>query len=126
MFEIELLICIKINFAFNNLQWLICHKTQPNRIKSNHKFFLSFLSYFEIVPNDEMRTTQEFYELFWTNLGDSALQKRCCTATYLSFHKPAKQDEQDMWDTVGEVRTNPWAMLSYELLYMDVPVLTNT
>ena len=27
LFEIELIICIKIDFALNNLQWLICHKT---------------------------------------------------------------------------------------------------
>ena len=28
MFEIELIICIKMDLAFNNLQRLICHKTQ--------------------------------------------------------------------------------------------------
>ena len=29
LFEIELTICIKIDLALNNLQRLICHKTQP-------------------------------------------------------------------------------------------------
>ena len=29
MFEIELVICIKMDLALNNLQRLICHKTQP-------------------------------------------------------------------------------------------------
>ncbi len=29
MFEIELIICIKIDLALNNLQRLICHKNQP-------------------------------------------------------------------------------------------------
>ena len=28
LFEIELIICIKMNLALNNLQRLICHKTQ--------------------------------------------------------------------------------------------------
>ena len=28
--EIELFICIKMDFALNNLQRLICHKTQTN------------------------------------------------------------------------------------------------
>ena len=30
MFEIELLICIKLNLALTNLQWLMCHKIKPN------------------------------------------------------------------------------------------------
>ena len=30
LFEIELFICIKIDLALNNLQVLICHKTQTN------------------------------------------------------------------------------------------------
>ena len=29
LFEIELLICIKMDLALNNLQRLICHKNQP-------------------------------------------------------------------------------------------------
>ena len=29
LFKIELFICIKMDLAFINLQWLICHKTQP-------------------------------------------------------------------------------------------------
>ena len=29
LFEIELIIYIKIDLALNNLQRLICHKTQP-------------------------------------------------------------------------------------------------
>ena len=32
-FEIELFICIKIDLPFNNLQRLICHKTQTNKTK---------------------------------------------------------------------------------------------
>ena len=26
-------ICIKMDLALNNLQWLICHKTKPNPTK---------------------------------------------------------------------------------------------
>ena len=29
MFEIELIICMKMDFALNKLQGLICHKNQP-------------------------------------------------------------------------------------------------
>ena len=28
----EVIIYIKMDLALNNLQWLICHKTQPNTI----------------------------------------------------------------------------------------------
>ena len=28
-FDIELIICIKLNLTLNKLQWLIFHKTQP-------------------------------------------------------------------------------------------------
>ena len=31
LLEIELIICIKMDLALNNLQWLICHKTKPNQ-----------------------------------------------------------------------------------------------
>ena len=30
LFEIELIICIKMDLALNNLQRLICHKTQTS------------------------------------------------------------------------------------------------
>ena len=31
LFEIELLISIKMDLALNNLQWLMYHKTKPNQ-----------------------------------------------------------------------------------------------
>ena len=34
LLKIELFICMKMNLALNNLQWLICHKIKPNQIKS--------------------------------------------------------------------------------------------
>ena len=38
MFEIELIICIKMDLALNNLQRLICYKTQPtNQPTNQHK-----------------------------------------------------------------------------------------
>ena len=30
--EIELIICIKMDLALDNLQWLVCDKTQQNQI----------------------------------------------------------------------------------------------
>ena len=35
LFEIELIICIKIDLALNNLQRLICHKIQPTNQPTN-------------------------------------------------------------------------------------------
>ena len=32
LFEIDWIICIKMDLALNNLQRLICHKTQPTNI----------------------------------------------------------------------------------------------
>ena len=34
LFEIELYICITMELSFNNLQWLICHKTKSNHLVS--------------------------------------------------------------------------------------------
>ena len=33
LFEIELFICIKMDLALNDLQWLICYKSKPNQTK---------------------------------------------------------------------------------------------
>ena len=53
-----------------------------------------------------MAIAQEYYELYWINPGGSIPQNNYCTATYQSSRKPSKLDEQDMQDTVGEVRMN--------------------
>ena len=56
---------------------------------------------------------QECYKLYWTNPGSNIPQNTSCMATYLLSLKLSKLDEQDMWDTAGEVRTNLWATFSY-------------
>ena len=47
LFEIELIICTKMDLAFDNLQRLICHKTQTNKQTNIHlhtvKYFQVFL-----------------------------------------------------------------------------------
>ena len=58
-----------------------------------------------------MAIEQDCYELYGTNPGGSILQNSSCTATYHSFRKPSKSDEQGMRDTAGEVRTNSLALL---------------
>ena len=50
MFEIELFICIKMDLALNNRQWLICHKTKPNF----HFFFCIWSCQIKI-------TSEQFY-----------------------------------------------------------------
>ena len=37
MFEIEQFICIKMDLALNNRQWLMCHKTKPNQTNTHTK-----------------------------------------------------------------------------------------
>ena len=46
-------------------------------------------------------TAQECYELYWTNPGSNS-----CMATYLLSLKPSKWDEQGIWETAGELKTN--------------------
>ena len=49
---------------------------------------------------------QECYGLYWTNPGGNIPQNNSCMATNHPSRKPSKLDEQDMWDTAGELRTN--------------------
>ena len=44
LFEIELFICIKMDLALNDLQGLICHKTQTNKmyLLSKHPMALQY------------------------------------------------------------------------------------
>ena len=35
MIEIDLYICIKMDLALNNLQWLMCNKNKANQSKPN-------------------------------------------------------------------------------------------
>ena len=59
---------------------------------------------------------QECYMLYWTNPGGNIPQNSCCTATYNLSRNPSKLNEQDMWDSAGEVRTNSYAIYSCETL----------
>ena len=49
LFEIELIICIRMDLALNNLQRLICHKTQasnqPTNLLSLHGIMVKVLDY---------------------------------------------------------------------------------
>ena len=45
----ELMICIKMDLALNNLQKLICHKTQPTNLNKNQTHNLVVISpYFDL------------------------------------------------------------------------------
>ena len=59
-----------------------------------------------------MGITQRCYMLFWTNHGSSTPQNNSCKATYLSSHKPSKEDEQDI---LGQ--THEW--MSFMILLLD-------
>ena len=52
MFEIQLIICLKMDLALNNLQRLICHKTQTTnqltRLVVWLQLFLSVCKLFEL------------------------------------------------------------------------------
>ena len=49
---------------------------------------------------------QELCKLYWTSPGSSIPQNSSSTGANHPSRKPSKLDEQDMWDTAGEVRTN--------------------
>ena len=49
---------------------------------------------------------QQCCELYWTNPRGNIPQNCSCTTTYHLSQKPSWLDEEDMWDTAGEVRTN--------------------
>ena len=36
-----MMICIKMDLALNNLQWLICHETKPINCYEAYSFFIS-------------------------------------------------------------------------------------
>ena len=73
MFEIELFVCIKMDLASNNLQRLICDKTQTNKEK---KIIPQFLFWFPFGLIDiELKYFGSFGEifgmpslLFWTSI----------------------------------------------------------
>ena len=44
LFKIELIICIKMDLALNNLQWLICHKTQTTNQSTSFDSLQPFFS----------------------------------------------------------------------------------
>ena len=54
----------KNGFGINNLQWLLCHKTKSNQIKSNQikpteyteLYFLTKESYQDSITNDEQKS----------------------------------------------------------------------
>ena len=49
MFEIELFICIKMDVALNNLQGLICHKTNKQTNKQTNKKPECHTDFFDII-----------------------------------------------------------------------------
>ena len=51
LFEIELTIRIKMDWALNNLQWLICHKTQPTNHHLQRIIIIIIISYLKRCKN---------------------------------------------------------------------------
>ena len=71
MFELELIICIKMDLALNNQQRLICHKTQPTNQQSirlpairaqvtNYTYSLC-LGFKVLADTFHMSKTEDFY-----------------------------------------------------------------
>ena len=61
IYEIELIICIKMDLALNNLQRLICHKTQIPKQQVLNQFF-AFLSFYSLIC-----WNNEVYQFFCVN-----------------------------------------------------------
>ena len=82
MFEIELFICIKMDLALNNLQWLICYKTKTNQTSKIRVLVCVFtFFYFHSVVHWNSKIhmiTNPFFLLilvFWPRLGVLCLSK---------------------------------------------------
>ena len=97
MFEIELFICIKTDLALNDLQWLICQKTRPNKTKCSAFFTDQSTSE---TPGFIWRETATYFLYYCPRLQmfsqgnkekshgtSSAEYEGCCTCTILCFTK---------------------------------------
>ena len=51
LFEIELFICIKMDLALNNIQRLICHKTQTNKPGEEVPVTVPSVGYIELIDH---------------------------------------------------------------------------
>ena len=60
LFEIELFTCIKTDQALNNLQWLMCHKTNQTKPKWKNKGFFFFFFLLE-MNNPKFLTNKKIY-----------------------------------------------------------------
>ena len=56
LFEIELITCIKMDLALDNLQKLICHKTQSTKLNQTIIIGLEYLKLCNSVENQPMST----------------------------------------------------------------------
>ena len=59
-----------------------------------------------VLRNSLTAIAQEYCKLYWTKSGGSIPQNSNSMATYHPSGKPSKLDEQDIWDSAGEIRTN--------------------
>ena len=60
------------------------------------------------------------FTFYYNNIKNSS-----STDTYFPSQKPSEKDEQDIWETPGEARTNIYVMFFCGPLHIDVPVLAN-
>ena len=67
--------------------------------------------------------TQERYEMFYAYAGRNTLKAVNVLATYLPSHKYTKYEEQNMWDTAGELMMN--VTFFYGHWHMGAPIEFN-
>ena len=59
--EIELIICIKMDLVLNNLQRLICYKTQPTNQQTNQPSTIHHFGYYEsVLAGQSIKETNRF------------------------------------------------------------------
>ena len=75
MFEIELFVCIKMDFVLNNLQRLIHHKTSTT-IQPTTTVDLSVLVVKVLDKKKMSEKTEQFFIIIATNFNDLLLQSR--------------------------------------------------
>ena len=110
MFETELIICIKMDLALDNLQRLICHKTQPTNKNLTLVWLLLITAIIEFMMDIKKLTLSSpigkslsFYSIIYQNLFISLT----CLAIFLVL----------LYTHVQHAHTHPYAYTSAVYLW---------
>ena len=121
MFEIELIICIKMDLALNNLQRLICHKTQttnqPEKNTNQEELIIHFTNTLINIANKTIPKTtislKHFKPCFtsgvqrhakWMSSNPPEIQKKPCIRKF----KQIQTTKSQTWCTIKDAKNSSW------------------